>query len=97
VREGRAAQVTMTAIKLGMVLLIGVAAFLLPHAPAAHPMSLAPAVGLAGVIAAYQLISGAYSGWPNPVYFAEEDVAPARLTSRARSMAPFSRLRRSIC
>lgn len=83
VREGRAAQVTMTAIKIGIVLLIALAALLLPPAPAANHRLLGGAVGLAGLIAAYQLISGAYSGWPNPVYFAEEDVAPARNLPRA--------------
>lgn len=83
VREGRAAQITMTAIKIGIVLLIALAAFLLPHPVTARPSPLMPAVGTAGVIAAYQLISGAYSGWPNPVYFAEEDVAPARNLPRA--------------
>lgn len=83
VREGRAAQITMTVIKIGLLLLIVLAASLLPPAPAASPAMIAPMIGLAGIIAAYQLISGAYSGWPNPVYFAEEDVAPSRNIPRA--------------
>jgi amino acid transporter len=83
VREGRAAQITMTMIKIALLLLIVLGASLLPPAPAALSAGIAPAIGLAGVIAAYQLISGAYSGWPNPVYFAEEDVAPSRNIPRA--------------
>lgn len=83
VREGRAAQIAMTAIKIGLLLVIAIAAFLLPAAPRVQPAALAPAISVAGVIAAYQLISGAYSGWPNPVYFAEEDVAPSRNIPRA--------------
>ena len=77
VREGRAAQVTMTGIKIGIVVAIAACALLLPSAP--RDMSaVLPAVGAAGVIAAYQLISGAFSGWGNAVYFVEEDVAPSR-------------------
>jgi APA family basic amino acid/polyamine antiporter len=76
VREGRAAQITMTAIKIGILLVIALAALLLPAA--APSTAVLPAVGAAGVVTAYQLISGAYSGWGNAVYFAEEDVAPSR-------------------
>lgn len=84
VREGRAAQVAMTAVKVALLLIIIVAAWLLPPAPAPIAASvMAPSFGLAGVIAAYQLIAGAYSGWPNAVYFAEEDVAPGRNIPRA--------------
>lgn len=82
VREGRAAQIAMTVIKIGILLIIILGAFLLPAAPAAQSPML-PAVGAAGVIAAYQLISGAYSGWGNAVYFVEEDVAPSRNLPRA--------------
>lgn len=82
-REGRAAQIAMTSIKIGILLVIALAAFLLPAAPVAGHAALLPAIGLAGIIAAYQLISGAYSGFGNTVYFAEEDVAPARNIPRA--------------
>jgi APA family basic amino acid/polyamine antiporter len=81
VREGRAAQIAMTAIKFGILLVIAMAAFLLPAA--APPPAVLPAVGAAGLVAAYQLISGAYSGWGNAVYFAEEDIAPSRNIPRA--------------
>jgi APA family basic amino acid/polyamine antiporter len=30
------------------------------------------------VVVAYQLIVGVYSGWPNPIYFSEEDKQPSR-------------------
>lgn len=77
VREGRAAQIAMTAIKIGILIAIAACALLLPTAPKGISAAL-PAVGAAGVIAAYQLISGAFSGWGNAVYFVEEDVAPSR-------------------
>jgi APA family basic amino acid/polyamine antiporter len=77
VREGRAAQIAMTSIKIAILLAIAACALLLPPAETTSPLVL-PAIGAAGVIAAYQLISGAFSGWGNAVYFVEEDVAPAR-------------------
>lgn len=85
IREGRAAQIAMTAIKVGLLLLIVLATTLLPSAAVApvSAIDLAPTVGVAGIIAAYQLVSGAYAGWSNGVYFAEEDVAPSRNVPRA--------------
>jgi amino acid transporter len=77
VREGRAAQVAVTAVKIGILAAIAACALLLPSAPIASSAAL-PAIGAAGIIAAYQLISGAFSGWGNAVYFVEEDVAPSR-------------------
>lgn len=77
VKEGRTAQIAITAIKIGILLLIASAALLLPPAKFTSPPLLEGAA-LAGTVAAYQLIFGAYSGWLNPVYFVEEDVAPAR-------------------
>lgn len=83
IREGRAAQIAMTAIKVGLLLLIVLATSLLPPADPVPVRDLAPAIGLAGIIAAYQLVSGAYAGWSNGVYFAEEDIAPSRNIPRA--------------
>jgi APA family basic amino acid/polyamine antiporter len=83
VREGRAAQIAATAVKLAILAVIAVGALFLPAAAAPAAASISPALGVAGLIAAYQLISGAYSGWPNPIYFVEEDVAPSRNLPRA--------------
>jgi APA family basic amino acid/polyamine antiporter len=77
VREGRAAQIAMTGIKIGILIAIAACALLLPSAPKGISAAL-PTVGAAGAIAAYQLISGAFSGWGNAIYFVEEDVAPSR-------------------
>ncbi len=83
IREGRAAQIAMTSIKVALLLLIVAATALLPLTAPVQAHDLVPAIGVAGIIAAYQLISGAYAGWSNGVYFAEEDVAPSRNIPRA--------------
>lgn len=49
------------------------------HAPAA--------LTAFGAIAAYQLIIGAYSGWYEPVFFAEENVNPGRSLPRAMAFS----------
>lgn len=40
-------------------------------------------VGFFAYVSAYQLIVGAYAGWATPVYFAEENVDPAKSIPRA--------------
>jgi len=81
VREGRAAQVAMTAAKFAILLIIVVGALLLPPVSFA-PTPVATMMSLAGTVAAYQLIIGVYSGWVNPAYLVEEDVAPNRNVPR---------------
>lgn len=78
VREGRAAQVMMTAAKVAILLVIVAGALLLPPigGPASRPIE--SSLSLASAVAAYQLVLGVYSGWINPAYFVEEDVAPNR-------------------
>lgn len=71
-REGRAIQELTSFLKALALLGFCVVAFLLvaPMHPAA---ARAPAlIGWAGLIAAYQLIVGAYSGWYEPAFFSEE-------------------------
>lgn len=82
-REGRTAQIVTTALKLALLLAIIAAAIALPSVPVSAVVGAAPAIGLAAALAAYQLIYGAYAGWTSPVYFVEEDVAPARNIPRA--------------
>lgn len=77
VREGRAAQVTMTVVKIAILIVIAAAALVLPPVHFTNALPVA-GVSVAGAVAAYQLILGAYSGWVNPAYFVEEDVAPKR-------------------
>ncbi|HMI41312.1 MAG TPA: APC family permease [Sphingomicrobium sp.] len=82
-REGRAAQVATTALKVGLLMAIVAAAISLPAVPVSTLVNAAPAIGVAGMIAAYQLVYGAYTGWITPVYFVEEDVAPGRNLPRS--------------
>ena len=81
VREGRAAQVAMTAAKFLILVIIVAGALLLPPI-ASQSAPAAGAVSIAGAVAAYQLILGVYSGWVNPAYLVEEDVAPNRNVPR---------------
>jgi APA family basic amino acid/polyamine antiporter len=48
--------------------------------PVPQPMS---HIGWFGLIAAFQLIAGAYSGWNQPTYFSEENREPGRSIPRA--------------
>lgn len=82
-REGRAAQVATTALKVGLLLSIIAAAITLPAVPVSAIVDAAPAIGLAGLLAAYQLVYGACTGWITPAYFVEEDVAPGRNLPRS--------------
>ncbi len=82
-REGRAAQIVTTALKLALLVAIIAAAIALPSVPVATIVGAAPALGLAAALAAYQLVYGAYTGWTTPAYFVEEDVAPSRNIPRA--------------
>jgi amino acid transporter len=83
VREGSVAQIATSASKalllLGLVLLVFL--FAPPRAEAAAPPT--ETIGFAAVIVAYQFIVGAYNGWANTAYFAEEDKAPSRNIPRA--------------
>lgn len=80
VREGRAAQILTTGLKIALLFAIIVGAMFIPSGPAVAQTDSIPAPVIAGaaLFAAYQLVYGAYSGWYGPVYFAEEDVAPSR-------------------
>ncbi len=83
VREGRAAQMITTILKVGLLVGIIVAAVALPGAPASATSGPGIAIGIAAILSAYQLVYGAYTGWQNPTYFVEEDVAPGRNLPRA--------------
>jgi amino acid transporter len=82
VREGKFAQIITSAAK--GLLLFAIIVLILMFRPAtssaAEPTAM---VGVAGIVVAYQLIVGAYSGWSSPAYFAEEDADPGRNIPRA--------------
>lgn len=81
VREGQIAQTFGSIVKVGLIAGVIAVAFL------AEPIAVgevaarvgsasaiaAPTVGFFAVIAAYQMIYGAYTGWHAPIYFVEED------------------------
>ncbi len=91
VREGQAAQVFSSVLKVGLIAAVIVVAF----ASDPHPVSAAapvtpPAIapgGLLAYFAAYQLIYGAYAGWQAPIYFVEEDARAARNIPRALALS----------
>ncbi len=89
VREGSFAQMLTSAVKAILLLLLIGAIFLLR--PEASTPPVAPAVSspltFFGLVVAYQFIFGAYSGWTNPAYFAEEDTNPSRNIPRAMFMS----------
>ena len=87
VREGSALQIAGSSLKVAFLLGLAVAVFFVPAAgaaPAAAPFALsAQPITFWGVVIAYQLITGVYSGWPNPAYFPEEDKHPGKNIPRA--------------
>lgn len=84
-REGRLVQLGTSLIKTLMLLVFAAAAFAVARGAghAAPSTSAMPPFGWLAVIGAYQLIRGAYAGWEAPVYFTEENAAPARSIPRA--------------
>lgn len=83
VREGSAAQIATSALKA--LLLLGLILLVFLFTPARGEAVAAPSrtIGFAALIVAYQFIVGAYTGWANTAYFAEEDKAPGRNIPRA--------------
>lgn len=86
VREGSRLQIIGSAAKglllIGLALLI----FLMPADDAqleAAPVSLAEPLTLWGIVVAYQLIVGVYSGWPASSYFCEEQIRPEATIPRS--------------
>lgn len=90
-REGQIAQTLGSVIKVGLIIAVIAVAFLaepIPVSEAVSPASAAtasaaPAVGFFAIIAAYQMIYGAYTGWQAPIYFVEEDAKAATNIPRA--------------
>lgn len=82
-REGRALQVATSVAKICLLLaFVAAAVLLVPSTPAPAPR-FANGVGFLALAGAYQLVRGAYNGWHAPVYFAEENVVPARSIPRS--------------
>ena len=95
VREGQIAQTMGSIIKVGLIVgVIGVA-FVADPIPVSEVVAragvatftAAPAVGFFAVIAAYQMIYGAYTGWHAPIYFVEEDANAVKNIPRAMAVS----------
>lgn len=95
VREGQIAQTAGSIIKVGLIVGVIAVAFLAEPIPVSQVVSragaamndAAPAVGFFAVIAAYQMIYGAYTGWHAPILFVEEDTNAARNLPRAMGVS----------
>jgi APA family basic amino acid/polyamine antiporter len=82
-REGRTFQQVTSLVKTLALAAFCVAAF---ATATPHPPSVAtafPIMSWMGAIAAYQAIVGAYAGWYEPAFFAEENAQPGRSVPRA--------------
>jgi len=82
-REGRAFQQASSLLKALALAAFCVVAFLVARPVPAGGAAALPMAGCAGAIAAYQLIIGAYAGWFEPAFFAEENTQPSRNVPRA--------------
>ena len=95
VREGQIAQTMGSIIKVGLIVGVIAVAFLAEPIPVsevvaragAATLSAAPAVGFFAVIAAYQMVYGAYTGWHAPIYFVEEDANAVKNIPRAMGIS----------
>jgi APA family basic amino acid/polyamine antiporter len=87
-REGRAVQGATSLMKAIMLLMFAGAVILImpaQHSLAAHDT--APAIGAMGLVAAYPMVIGAYSGWMSPAVFSEESADPSRSVPRSLGLA----------
>jgi amino acid transporter len=83
-REGRAVQETTTLIKSLMFLIfIVIAAVIVVPPEPQRVLPLAPTLQWVSIVLAYKLIIGAYAGWPAPLFFSGENVAPEKSIPKA--------------
>jgi APA family basic amino acid/polyamine antiporter len=84
VREGSKAQIVGSLAKFAFLVAIAALIFLSPQPETQRAAAqVSEPVTLLGIVVAYQMIFGAYSGWPNSIYFAEEATDPGRNIPRA--------------
>lgn len=91
VRQGQFAQTSGSVLKVGLIVGVMAVAFLAEPVSVGEvatrlgdaTVSAAPAVGFFAVIAAYQMVYGAYLGWHAPIYFIEEDANAVKNIPRA--------------
>lgn len=83
VREGSIAQQAGSLLKFLLLCALIAAIFIAVPPAASPPPGAAALLSPLAILVGYQLVYGAFSGWANPIYFAEEDRAPARNLPRA--------------
>jgi APA family basic amino acid/polyamine antiporter len=82
-REGRTFQQLTSLVKALALVAFCMVAFVAAPSHLPDIASAAPALTWMGAIAAYQSIVGAYAGWYEPAFFAEENTNPGRSIPRA--------------
>jgi len=95
VRQGQFAQTFGSILKVGLMVGVIAVAFVAEPIPVSEvavrlgdaTASAAPALGFFAIIAAYQLIYGAYTGWHAPIYFVEEDANAVKNIPRAMGIS----------
>lgn len=95
VREGQIAQTVGSLIKVGLIVAVIIVAFVAEPISVSEAasrvadgaVSAAPAASFFAIIAAYQMVYGAYTGWQSPIYFVEEDRNAIRNLPRAMFMS----------
>jgi len=88
VREGSVIQKLGSLAKCTLLFaLVGTVFLLLPAAAAPAAPSASPVWTAAALVVAYQLVYGVYAGWPNAIYFIEEDERGAVNIPRAMGLS----------
>ena len=88
VREGGAIQTAGTLVKFALLIVLVVGLFVLVPEAVPQPASApAPTWTVLGLVVAYQLVYGVFSGWPSPIFFVEEDEDSARNIPRGMALS----------
>jgi APA family basic amino acid/polyamine antiporter len=88
VREGGAVQTVGTLLKFLLLVTLVVGLFAFVPAAVSQPASAPPATWtVLGLVVAYQLVYGVFSGWPSPIFFVEEDENSARNIPRGMALS----------
>ncbi len=89
VREGSIAQRLGSLVKFLLLLVLIATIFLfVPAAPArAAQIPGGAGISVLAAVVGYQLVYGAFTGWPNPIYFVEEDENAASNIPKAMALS----------
>ena len=88
VREGGAIQTASTLLKFMLLVFLVVGIFVfVPQAVSQAAPAPAATWTVLGLVVAYQLVYGVFSGWPSPIFFVEEDENSARNIPRGMALS----------